>query len=310
LPSASLEGQPSQPAGSTPRSEERRSEGAGEKASKEAGPAGKTATTGLTIFWAVAEKWEQGWHVPGDRRDPEGPFAASVFQESENYGWSLRFPEAGALTPDDDGEVPANQALAQASALGLGQVVVGSVALGGTDDGKARIEATLRLLDTASGKQQGEIHRELAMAEATTHEAAIELAAFVIPQLDRQLRPSAEPAARNQGVTRPENEGGARPEEEGELLVKIKSMDAYGDWLAVEKMLREHFPNLQVKGLEIRPDESLVRLLGVDRTSLQKLHGTRLANGAQAQIARVGTEGNAFSLTLTKSSPSPAEPKP
>ncbi len=310
LPPPSLEGQPPQPAGPTSRSEERRSDGVGEKVRKEAEPTGKTATSGLAIFWAVAEKWEQGWYVPADPRDPEGPFAASVSQESENYGWSLHFPDAGALTPDNDGEVPANQALAQASALGLRQVVAGSVALGETDDGKARIEATLRLLDTASGKQQGEIHRQLVMAEATSHEAAIELAAFVIPQLDRQLRPSAEPSASNQGVARPENEGGARPAEQGELLVLIKSTDGYGDWVAVERILREHFQSLQVRGLEIGPNESLVRLSGVDGAGLQKLHGTRLANGAQLQIARVETEGNAFSLTLMKPSPSQAEPKP
>jgi hypothetical protein len=272
------------------------------KTHKTGAAAGKTSTGGPEVFWAVAEKWDEGWHLPGDGRDPEGPFAASAFQEAQDYAWNLRFPQAGTLSPDEDGEVPASQALAQATALGLDHVVVGRILLTETEDGKTRMDSILRVLNTASGKAQGELHKELAMGDLSSHEAAIELAALVIPQLDRQLRGSPE--------SLPRAGGSVKPEELGELVVQIKSSDAYADWLAVEKMLREHFENLQVKGLEIAPEGSLVRLLGVDGNGLKNLHGTRLPNGALVHVGDLGAEGQGFNITLTRSESSPAEPKP
>jgi hypothetical protein len=272
------------------------------KTHKKGEAAGKTSTRGPEVFWAVAEKWDEGWHLPADGRDPEGPFAASVFQEAQDYAWNLRFPQSGTISPDEDGEVSASQTLAQATALGLDHVVVGRIALTEIEDGKTRMDTTLRVLNTASGKAQGEIHKELAMGDLTSHEAAIELAAFVIPQLDRQLRGSPESFSGTGGSV--------KPEEAGELVVQIKSSDAYADWLAVEKMLREHFENLQVKGIEIGPEGSLVRLLGVDSVGLKNLHGTRLSNGAQVQVSDLGAEGQGLKITLTRSELSPAEPKP
>jgi hypothetical protein len=274
----------------------------GVKAQEPGEVAGRTSTRGPEVFWAVAEKWDQEWHLPGDARDPKGPFAASVFQEAQDYAWRLRFPQPGTLSPDEDGEISASQSLSQATALGLDHVVVGRIALDEIEDGETRMNTTLRLLNTASGKAQGEIHKELAMGDLTSHEAAIELAAFVIPQLDRQLRGTPESS--------PGTGGSLKPEEAGELVVQIQSSDAYADWLAVEKMLREHFENLQVKGIEIGPEGSFVRLLGVDGSALKNLHGTRLSNGAQLQVSDLGAEGQGLKITLTRSELSPAEPKP
>lgn len=282
----------------------------------------KAAARGVGVLWVVAEKWDRGWHLPGDGRDPEGPFAASVFQEAPDHSWNLHFPEQGALSPDDEGEVSESHALAQAAALGTASVVVGRVALAENQDGEARMGAVLRLYNTASGKAQGEIHKELALGDLSSHEAAIELAALVIPQLDRQFRGSSEsvsgagvfeetgqaakPTARSVEAA----EASAKPGEAGELVVQIKSSDAYADWLVVEKMLREHFPNLQVKGIEIGTAGSLVRLQGVDGDGIKKLEGTRLPNGALVQVSEFGAEGQGVKITLTGSESSRGEPKP
>lgn len=314
LPQASPEGGRATPAGPGPRSERP----AVEESEGVTHPPGevthKTSASQRTIFWAVAEKWEEDWHLPTDRRDPEGPFAASVFQELQAYGYALEFPPAGSFTPDDEGEVPENEVLAQAASLGLRQVVIGSVGPGEDEVEETRIRASLRLLNTASGKDLGEIHREMAMGETTSHETAIELASFLVPQLERQLRAVAgsaaagEPLATGEAATAAETV--VRPEEAGEVVVQIQSPDAYADWLAVETKVREQAPNLQVKGLEIGPEGSRVRLLGVDATVLKALHGTRLANGAQVEVTSLGAEGHALRLTLTKSAMSPAGSKP
>ena len=314
LPPAPPEGNATPSVKPDPRSGASAVEGAGGMVRPAVEVAGKTSASGHEIFWAVAEKWEQGWHMSGDRRDPEGPFAASVAQELQNYGWSLHFPRLGTLTPDENGELAASEVLAQASALGLRHAVVGSVGPDENAEGGTRIAAALSLLDTASGKGQGEIHRELTMGEETSHEAAIELASFLAPQLDRQLRPLAESVAASEPVATAESvapsERVAQPEEAGELVVQIQSTTAYSDWLALETKLREQAPKLQVKGLEIGHEGSLVRLLGVDGTSLKSLHGTRLSNGAEVQVMSLGAEAHALRVTLTKPAISPAEPKP
>jgi hypothetical protein len=261
----------------------------------------KAMGSGLEILWAVAENWGDEWHLPSDPRDPKGLFAACVAQGSRDYGWSIRLLQMGTLAPDANGEVPASRVLAQARELGLPHVVTGTLALVQSDNGEGRLQAAARLLKVSSGKAQGEIHRELAIGDSSSQEAALELADLIVPQLDRQLR---EPSP-----SRPATEKAAKPSEAGEVVLQIRSKDAYADWLALEKTLREQFKNMQVKGFEIRPEQSVVRLEGVDETSLRKLHGTRLSNDAQVQIESFDEENRAFAVTFRRSSSGPAEPR-
>ncbi len=263
---------------------------------------GKTLASGREIFWVVSEKWEDEWYLPGDSRNPEGLFAACVFQGSRDYGWSIRLPQMGTLSPDRNGEVSSSQTLAQAKALGLQHAVIGTVALRRGDADEGRVQAGLRLLIVSSGKALEEIHKELEIGNSSNQEVAIELADFIIPQLDRQLRDQS-------SVSGSADEGAVKPEEGGELVLQIKSRDAYADWLALETALREQFKNMQVKGFEIRPEESIVRLLGVDGASLRNLHETRLPNGAQVQIVSLDAGNNAFSVTFLRAEKSPAEPR-
>jgi hypothetical protein len=254
------------------------------------------------VLWAVAEKWDQDWHVPGDRRDPEALFAASVFQESQDYGWDLQVPEAGTLAPNPDGLVSSSQSLNQAQTLGLHHVVVGKIGLVKDQTGEAYLETSLRLLQVSSGRALGEIHKDWPIADDSSQEAAIELASFVTAQLDRQLREGGPP---DEVV-----DNAALKGEAGELVLQIRSNDSYNDWLTLEAMLREKFKGMEVKGFEIRPEESMVRLLGVDETGLKNLNGTRLPNGAEVKIMSRGTEGHVFTVTLSRpqiSSPGPAQ---
>jgi hypothetical protein len=268
---------------------------------KKAGIPDRASVSGEEVLWVVSEKWDDEWQLPGDSQDPEGLLAASVFQGSRDYEWSIRLPQMGALASDDNGEVSLDQALALAKTLGLRHVVVGNVGLMPGQDGEGRLQARLRILSVSSGKAQGEIHKELAIGDHSAQEAALELADFVVPRLDRQLRGASQAV--------PATDSAATPEETGELVLQIRSRDAYTDWLALEKTLRERFKDLQVKGFEIRPEVSIVRILGADGTSLMNFNGTRLPNGLEVQITRLGGVGDSFSITLVKSEVSPAEPR-
>ena len=263
---------------------------------------GKMLASGREIFWVVSEKWEDEWYLPSDSRSPEGLFAACVFQGSRDYGWSIRFPQMGTLSPDRNGEVSPSQVLDQTKALGLHHAVFGTVELRQSEANEGRVEATLRLLNVSSGAALGEIHKELEIGNSSNQEVAIELADFIIPQLDRQLRDRSSPSGSA-------SEGAVKPEEPGEVVLQIKSRDAYADWLALETALREQSKGMQVKGFEIRPEESIVRLIGVDGASLRDLHETRLPNGAQVQIVSLDAENHVFSVTFLRSEKSPAEPR-
>jgi hypothetical protein len=262
----------------------------------------RSSIKGKEILWAVAENWDDEWHLPGDRRDPRALFAACVFEGSRDYDWSMRYPETGTLSPDANGEVSAARVIAQARALGFPHVVIGSVAPVQGDDGEGRLRASLRLVIVSSGKTQGEMVRESIIGDSSNQEAAVELADLIVPQLDRQLleSPLSTPPAGNE----------VKPADVGELVLQIKSKDAYGDWLTLEKALRDQFKAMQVKGFEIRPEHSVVRLQGVDEAGLGNLHGTRLSNGAQVQIVSLDGENHAFAVTFLRSGTSQAEPRP
>jgi hypothetical protein len=108
----------------------------------------------------------------------------------------------------------------------------------------------------------------------------------------------------------PVTETAVKPLDAGVLVLQIRSRDAYADWLALEKTLREQLKDMQVKGFEIGPEQSIVRLDGVDETSLRNLHGTRLPNGTQVQITSLDGENQGLAVTFMRSEISPAEPQP
>ncbi len=206
------------PSGGLSRSE---AESASTGSLRDSGP---QATRGITpsrreLYWAVAESWDQGWSVPRGTRDPRGIFAASILQESQDYPWTVRLPESGALTPDEGGNISIHPVLAQAKGLGIEKAVVGTVALRKSPNQNPRIETVLRVLDVPSGKLQGEIRKQRSLRGGSTQESVLELASLIMPQLDqfmgeggrraapadrRFLEPQSVPPAAVAPPTRPE----------------------------------------------------------------------------------------------------------
>jgi hypothetical protein len=99
------------------------------------------------------------------------------------------------------------------------------------------------------------------------------------------------------------------PEETGELVLQIRSRDAYAEWLVFEKTLRELLKDLRVKGIEIRPESSCVRVLGASVTGLMQLNGTRLPDGRQVQVTNLRGQRDSFLLVFLKTEDRPIESK-
>jgi len=253
------------------------------------------------ILWVISENWKERWRLAGGEEDPDGFLATGVSQASQAYGWSVRFPQGRTIAPDHTGEVSRDKALAQAKALGLHYVVIGSVGLIADQGDETRLAARLHLLNVSSGKTQGEIRKEMAMGNLSYQEAAVEVASFAVPQIARQIRDSSRPV--------PVIEGTPSTGDPGELDLRIESSDAYADWLALEKVLHEQFKDLEVKGLEIGPGMIVVRVLGADSAGLMNLDKTRLPNDAEIQITRLDDGKRSFSITLMKPEATPTGPR-
>lgn len=243
------------------------------------------------ILWAVAEKWEEEWVVPTDRHDPDGIFATSALQEFQDFQTTLRLPGPGGIAVDDRGNISSNQALSLARSLGIPHVVVGSVVLKQNQrKGAPRLETTLRLLNVASGKMEGEVRKDMAVAEGSKQEGAMELALLVIPQLERLVRDQAGEA---------QSGGGAAPAGSAmDWTLRIQAGHQYAHWAELEKALRERFKSIQVKGMEFGAGENVVHLGGLEGQSLAGIDGMTLPSGSQVKITAFSDESHSLSLTF------------
>lgn len=277
-----------------------------EESSGEEVKASAEDVAGPEILWVVAEKWDQEWHLPVDRRDPHSLFAGSVLNESADYDWSILLPQSGSLVPDHQGGVPRGPVIDQAKAAGVGHAVLGTVALREGLNQPPRLTASLKLVHVASGKTLGEIHRELDLTDRSNHEGAMELASLVVPDLDKRLVGKGPVPT----VTRPEQDRTTaqdvpEPSESGELLLMIPGQDGFEKWSQLEAVLKEQFKNLQVRGLEFGPEGTVVRLVGIGRESLKGFDGKSLPSGVRVRVVDKGSGGHALAVEFDRPHGSP-----
>lgn len=143
------------------------------------------------IFWVVPEKWESDWHLPQKNEEPQSLFAANMLQESEDYPWTLVFPEEGSLGVNVSGNVSSSATMALAQKSGFQTVVIGIATLERGQDQTRSLEVHLRVLDSASGQSRGEIHHEQSLQEGTIYiEKIADLAAVTASQLNQVLSDS------------------------------------------------------------------------------------------------------------------------
>lgn len=276
--------------------------GASEEHEKSAvtGEDGSSGAHGKAILWAVAERWDRGWHVPVGRMDAQGIFAANVLQESKQFGWSLEYPPEGVIVADDKGAADIEQVFSTAKDAGVNRAVTGSISVREDHASGMRLSTTLVVLDVISGRRLGEIHKELSVDAGSTMEGAMELATFVVPQLERLLGGGAM-EVESQRPDRQEVEPRVTPSRDGALVLRIRSDRPHADWEEIEKILREKAGSLKIEGLEFGREGGLVHLHGVDGNVLESMKGIRLKSGAGIQVHGPSSDGGEVVLTVVHS---------
>lgn len=280
------------------------------------------------LFWAVTEKWDQEWNLPADTTNPQSLFAAAAAQELEDFGWSLRFPGEKSFAIDHSGDVSTGQVLARAEEMKSGRAVIGAVSLRHKQGEGTRLNAALRVLSVPSGKSAGEIRKELTVEEGSNQEAAMALAAAISPQLDRLLD-GASQAGPSSGTPRPGGSPGpeasstnppasnsaapgltpAPPAPEGAWVLKIMARQQFPAWQEMEKLLREHFKSMQVKGLQFGVGEIVAILEGVDAQFFSSLNGNRFPGGDTVQLDALSPEERSVKVTISPREIQEAGPK-
>ncbi len=275
------------------------------------------ASRGLTLtkselLWVVPEKWEQEWVLPGTVR--EGQFAQSIARELDDYDYTLHFPEPGLLKMDHTGNITQTQVIELAQGLGIRQAVLGGVALKQERNKLAKLEASLRVINVAAGKSQGEIKREVSIEDVSNRDGAVDLASRIAPQLNSLL---SEPAASDNKTepsvqTMEKQPGGStdeqRSEEFGQWTFNLASVQ-FPFWKEMERILREQFKTMRVAGLEMGVSEGTIRLDGVDGAYISRMNGTSLPSGALIHIESFSNETRIVKVSFTPPVKAEAEPK-
>ena len=279
---------------------------------QEAGPANRD------VFWAVTEKWDQEWNLPDDPANPRDLFAAGAAQELEDFGWSLRLPEKKSFAIDNSGNISTEQVLARAGEMNIERAVMGAVSLRQKQGESTRLNAVLRVLSVSTRKTVGEIRKELPVEEGSNQEAAMALTAAVAPQLDRLLDgasqagppakeglPAGAPGVGPEPATPPAAGSGRpgpapeTPAPEGAWILKIATRQQFSAWQQVEKLLREQFKSMQVKGLQFGASQITAILEGVDGRFFSSLNGKRFQGGETVQVDSFSPEERSVKITVS-----------
>jgi hypothetical protein len=296
----------------------------------------ETAVSRQKHLWAVAERWDGEWYLPKDRRDPHGLFALTMLQESQDYGWSLVFPDSGdgGLLMDSRGRVSRDEALAAAEAMGAEKVVIGTADLVPRGSHDASFAVNVRVLDVAGGKSLGEIHKELDLGGASDQQGAMEMASVLVRQLDRLLREPSRPrepvkseqseqsersdlpGQTGQSTSSADSTQPAQPAElatesftgPGEWTLLIRSEHQYAYWEDLAKIILEHSKSMRVRSIEFSGSEAKIRIDGVDGELLSSLQGTPLREGVLIQVDGLSQETHSLRVTFSRSEAPETEP--
>lgn len=282
------------------------------------------------ILWVVAEKWDQTWTIPQDEDDPQGLFFLSILQDVEDYGLALLLPRPGEIAVDERGNLASGRVLALARDVEAAYAVWGHLILRESQDQPARLEVSLRVVDSASGKTQGDIQKHFLLGEASNQEGALELASKIVPQLDAMLsRHTAEaaqeppliadeprvPAEKSAEPTRPDSEASpSRPQvaaaEPGEWILRIRAANQYAAWRELEAALRQHSKVIRVKSLELGPEEGVVRLEGMDGGFIKTLETLQPRGGLRLQVDEFSPEKRIVVLSFLSAEEGRTEKRP
>lgn len=239
------------------------------------------------VLWAVAERWNENWILPENSADPRCLFVMSVLQESQDYPWSLNFPQSPSLIIDPSGNVSREQILPQAKSAGFQSLIVGTIFSRQDGGEQPMVEASLQVIDVASGQSKGEIRKEVPMAGSTYQEGAMKMAYLLVPQLDRLLRGGSSAV-----LTPPDMASG------GGWTLLIHSSYPYLYWEELEQVLRDRFTSMQVTKLQVSRDVAQVQVEGLGADFFNMLQdGIQLRDGTRMQLGAYSAENRSVELS-------------
>ena len=262
------------------------------------------SVTKKEILWVVPEKWEQEWVLPIDKRDIRSLFTQSIARALDDYDYTLQFPQPGSLKMDITGNIPPSQVISLAQGLGIQAVVLGTASFKQERGSKtAKLEANLRVIRIGPDKSEGEIRQEQSMEEASNQEGAMQLASRIAPRLNTLLGGTGEDKRKaSLPDSVPEKQGSTPASQTGEntqsWTIHLPSAQ-YSYWREVERILREQFKDMHVDGLEMSPQEGVVRLSSVDGSFISRMNGTSLPSGALIVVDSYSAETQTIKISFT-----------
>jgi hypothetical protein len=239
------------------------------------------------ILWAVAEKIGGEWRIARDAESSDAIFALSVFHESQSYDIDLVFDEEQSVQVDPNGSVSLKSAITSAQDSEAQAVVIGTAALE-KENRQQTLKVDLRILSSTTLQEQGEVHLERTVGDATPEERALELAALTAPELERILLQASQakaPSTVSIGDT-------------GSLTLVVNSYQSLSNWEELERILRENLKSLKVKDMELGPEEIRARLEGVTPDLPSQLEGIRLRGGRQVHVKGYSQQDRTLNVEL------------
>ncbi len=261
------------------------------------------SVTKKEILWAVPEKWEQEWVLPADERDANSLFVAAMSKELADYDFSLQLPRGGSTKTDLAGNIPRSQVIAVAEGLGIQDIVTGTVGIKRERDAKqVWIEANLRVIRIGAGKSEFEIQKVQSMEELSNHDAAMALAARVVPELIDVVGGASRGKRKAVSAEDRASEGGVSGAEEtpGEWTILIPT-GQYAHWREMEALLRRQFKGMQVTSIEMGASEVAIKVKGITGSFFNLMNDTSLPSGALIRVEAVSTESKTVKLFLIPS---------
>lgn len=261
------------------------------------------SVTKKEILWAVPEKWEQEWVLPADERDTSSLFVAAVSKELADYDFSIQLPRSGSTKTDLAGNIPRSQVIAVAEGLGIQDIVTGTVGIKRERDAKqVWIEANLRVIRIGAGKSEFEIRKVQSMEELSNHDAAMALAAKVVPELIDLVGGASRGKRKAAPALDQATEGGVPGAEEtpGDWTIYIPT-GQYAHWREMEALLRRQFKGMQVTSFEMGASEVAIKVKGITGNFFNLMNDTSLPGGALIRVEAISTESKTVKLSLIPS---------
>ncbi|MHC1741476.1 MAG: hypothetical protein AB9873_00425 [Syntrophobacteraceae bacterium] len=254
-----------------------------------------------SLYWAVTEKLSDQWIPPGRDGGGQSPFFRYLYQETEDYGWTLSLPEPGELRPDSEGRIPVDRVVALATHAGSRIAVAGRITASSNQNQSQEISiaADLQLLEASSGKLLGDVRKETLTESGSFQEAMMGLAGQVAAQLDHTLQQDQTVPAKAQGPTARSTP--ARPTD-GSWVLNIQGEGHYAAWEGLLNALRQRFSDLHIISVDLDGDKTKVVVEGIDDSLFTSTQEAPTLRDLRISVERLSTEPRQIELSVSSGS--------